>query len=227
MRNILDRLIELFKWPVALYMLISLPAFVQSLSYFQFTKLPYIALIAGFFMFFISRSMLDSSVRVNMEIIAHEMTHAFFALLTFHKVKSIRVEGDNSGGAMSFEGDGNWLIIIAPYFFSLFGLFYMVAVSIYTSFAQSNLIINGIMGYFIGYHLDTVGSQIHEKQTDLPKVSYLFCALFLPSANLLMIGSMLAFNSRGWNGVWIYSKLIAYLNSKNINFAYSWLESLF
>ena len=88
MRNILDRLIELFKWPVALYMLISLPAFVQSLSYFQFTKLPYIALIAGFFMFFISRSMMDSSVRVNMEIIAHEMTHAFFALLTFHKIKS-------------------------------------------------------------------------------------------------------------------------------------------
>lgn len=47
--------------------------------------------------------------------------------------------------------------------------------------------------------MDTVASQIHEKQTDLPKVSYLFCAMFLPGANLWIIGSMLAFNSYGWD----------------------------
>lgn len=227
MRVLIDRFIELLKWPVAVYMLFSLPAYLQSFAYFQFTSIRYVALIGGFFLFFISRSMMDSSVKVNMEIVAHEMTHAFFALLTLHKVTGIRVEGDNSGGNMAFEGEGNWLIIIAPYFFPLFGFFFMVAVSVYTHFAPMNLIINGVLGFFIGYHLDTVGSQIHEKQTDLPKVTYKFCAMFLPSANLWAVGSMLAFNSRGWQGVGLYQDLITYLNAKNWNFVVHFLSNLF
>ena len=226
MRVLVDRFIELLKWPVALYMLLSLPAYIQSLYYFKFTNLQYVALFGGFFLFFISRSMMDSSVKSNMEIVAHEMTHAFFALLTLHKVTGIRVEGDNSGGNMSFEGEGNWLIVIAPYFFPLFGFFYMIAFSVYTHFAPSNLILNGILGFFIGYHLDTVGSQIHEKQTDLPKVSYKFCAMFLPAANLWAVGSMLAFNTRGWAGVSLYLDLINYLNVRNWNYVKALLANL-
>ena len=227
MRVLVDRFIELLKWPVALYMLLSLPAYIQSLYYFKFTNLQYVALFGGFFLFFISRSMMDSSVKSNMEIVAHEMTHAFFALLTLHKVTGIRVEGDNSGGNMSFEGEGNWLIVIAPYFFPLFGFFYMIAFSVYTHFAPSNLILNGILGFFIGYHLDTVGSQIHEKQTDLPKVSYKFCAMFLPAANLWAVCSMLAFNTRGWAGVSLYLDLINYLNVRNWNYVKALLANLF
>lgn len=227
MRVLVDRFIELLKWPVALYMLLSLPAYIQSLYYFKFTNLQYVALFGGFFLFFISRSMMDSSVKSNMEIVAHEMTHAFFALLTLHKVTGIRVEGDNSGGNMSFEGEGNWLIVIAPYFFPLFGFFYMIAFSVYTHFAPSNLILNGILGFFISYHLDTVGSQIHEKQTDLPKVSYKFCAMFLPAANLWAVGSMLAFNTRGWAGVSLYLDLINYLNVRNWNYVKALLANLF
>ena len=227
MRVLVDRFIELLKWPVALYMLLSLPAYIQSLYYFKFTNLQYVALFGGFFLFFISRSMMDSSVKSNMEIVAHEMTHAFFALLTLHKVTGIRVEGDNSGGNMSFEGEGNWLIVIAPYFFPLFGFFYMIAFSVYTHIAPSNLILNGILGFFIGYHLDTVGSQIHEKQTDLPKVSYKFCAMFLPAANLWAVGSMLAFNTRGWAGVSLYLDLINYLNVRNWNYVKALLANLF
>lgn len=128
---------------------------------------------------------------------------------------------------MSFEGEGNWLIVIAPYFFPLFGFFYMIAFSVYTHFAPSNLILNGVLGFFIGYHLDTVGSQIHEKQTDLPKVSYKFCAMFLPSANLWAVGSILAFNTRGWAGVSLYLDLINYLNVRNWNYVKALLANLF
>lgn len=227
MHRLMDNFIELLKWPVAVYMLLSLPAYVQSLAYFNFASLQYLVLGGGFFLFFIARSMMDSSVRVNMEIIAHEMTHAFFAFITFHKVKGIRIEGDNSGGEMAFEGEGNWLIIIAPYFFPLFGLVYLIIFSVYTTFAPTNLFLNGILGYFVGYHLDTVGSQIHEKQTDLPKVSYKFCAMFLPSANLWTVGCMLAFNSKGWSGIWTYQKLIAYLNGKNLDFVFNFINQMF
>lgn len=227
MRTVIDRFIELFKWPMAIYMLLSLPAYIQSLYYFQFARLPYLILLAGFFLFFISRSMMDASVKTNMEIAAHEMTHAFFALLTLHKVNGIRVNPDESGGNMSFEGEGNWLIVIAPYFFPLFGFAVMIAISIYTLYAPTNWIMFGVLGFFIGYHLDTVGSQIHEKQTDLPKVSYKFCAMFLPSANLWAIGSMLAFNTQSWAGVSKYQDLISYLNGRNLDYVLSFFSKLF
>lgn len=217
MQVFFDRFINLLKWPVAVYMLISIPAYIRSLYYFNFVSLKFIALGAGFILFFIARQMADASVRTSMQIVAHELTHAFFAFFTFHKVKHIRVEADDSGGSMGFEGEGNWLIVIAPYFFPLFGFFFMIFVSFYTYFAPMNLILNGILGYFLGYHMDTVASQIHEKQTDLPKVSYRFCWMFLPGANFWVIGSMLAFNSKGWDGVYLYQRLINVLNADNLD----------
>lgn len=223
MQKMIDKFINLIKWPVALWLLFSLPAYIKSLDYFRFSEFKYLALFGGFFLFFIARSFMDSSAKVSMEVLAHEMTHAFFAILTFHKVKGLRINPDDTGGNMSFEGEGNWLIIIAPYFFPLFGLLTMIGISIYTLFAPMNLILHGLIGFVIGYHLDTVGSQIHEKQTDLPKVGYFFCAVFLLPANLWMIGSMLAFNSKGWQGIIAYQRLINYLNGQNFNHILSFL----
>lgn len=220
-RNILDKLINLFKWPVAIWLFFSLPAYLKSLDFFRFADWKYLALFAGFFIFFIARSFMDSSAKIGMEVLAHELTHALFAIITLHKVKGISINPDDTGGNMSFEGEGNWLIIIAPYFFPLFGLIAMVSISIYTMFAPMNIILNVIMGFMIGYHFDAVGSQIHEKQTDLPKVGYIFCAVFLLPANLWMIGSMLAFNSKGWQGVWTYQRLISHLNSKNLDYLFN------
>lgn len=227
MRVLIDRLIELMKWPVAVYMFLCLPAFIQSLKYFPYLKMNYVWVIAGFIFFFICRSMMDKEMKQTLEVAAHELTHGFFALLTFHKVKSIRVNPDDTGGEMSFEGPGNWLIIIAPYFFPLMAFFVMIGISIYTHYAPSNYILNGILGFFIGYHMDIIGSQIHEKQTDLTKVSYKFCVMFLPSANLWAIGSMLAFNSRSWGGIVDYMRLIDYLNDRNLNWTIKFLSDLF
>ena len=218
MQALMDKFVNLLKWPTALFFLFSLPAFIQSMDYFNFANLRYIALFGGFFLFFIARSFMDASAKTGMEILAHELTHAFFAILTFHKVKQIVLNPDDSGGNMTFEGEGNWLIIIAPYFFPLFGLIAMIAISVYTRVASPNLIFNIVMGFVLGYHLDAVGSQIHEKQTDLPKVGYYFCAAFLLPANLWMIGSMFAFNSKGWDGVWLYQRLILSLNGKNLDY---------
>lgn len=214
MSLIFDRIIDFFKWPIALYMLISLPALISSVDFFNFGNFKFLALGAGFFMYFIARTMADSSVKTSMQIIAHELTHSFFALLTMHKVDHIRLDPENTGGEMGFKGRGNWLIVIAPYFFPLFGFVYMLIMP----FFPKNLIFNGILGYFLGYHMDTVGSQIHDKQTDLPKVSYTFCWMFLPGANLWIIGSMLAFNSRGWDGIRVYFDLINRLNAENFTY---------
>ena len=214
MQKIINQVIELFKWPAALFMLVSLPALFQSLAWFKFMQLKYFAMFGGFFIYFVSKGMSDASLKANMQILAHELTHAFFALLTFHKVKSIKLAEDQSGGAMSFEGDGNWLIVVAPYFFPLFAFFLMLFIPLLGHYVPA-LLINAIIGYLLAYHLDTVASQINDKQTDFAKVSAKFCWMFLPGANLWMIGFLLAFNSKLWLGVQQYQKLVFWLMDKN------------
>ena len=103
MQVLIDRFITLLKWPLALYMLVSIPAYIRSLYYFNFVNIKFIVLGAGFILFFIARQMADASVKTSMQIVAHELTHAFFALITFHKVKHIRVEADDSGGSMGCD----------------------------------------------------------------------------------------------------------------------------
>lgn len=194
---------------------------------FQVYQFAVCGFVRRFFLFFISRSMMDSSVKSNMEIVAHEMTHAFFALLTLHKVTGIRVECEQFRRQYVVWrrrqlADCHCAVFLSVVRFLLYDCFFRLY-----SFAPSNLILNGILGFFIGYHLDTVGSQIHEKQTDLPKVSYKFCAMFLPAANLWAVGSMLAFNTRGWAGVSLYLDLINYLNVRNWNYVKALLANLF
>ncbi len=161
-------------------------------------------------------------MRVNMQVLAHELSHSIFALLTFHKVKHLHINADDTGGEMGFTGRGNFLIVIAPYFFPFFALIYMVVMS----FLPDHYMYNGLLGFFLGYHLDTVLSQIHPKQTDLPKVGYLFCFLFLPGINLFVIGSILAFNSRGWGGMADYILLINRLNFEFIHQALEYIKTI-
>ena len=56
MAKLLDKIINLFKWPIAVYMLISLPALFASIDSFNFKNFKYFALGAGFFMYFIARN---------------------------------------------------------------------------------------------------------------------------------------------------------------------------
>ena len=224
MSQIIDKILEILKWPVALFLLFSLPALVKTIDYFDFKNLKHLVMFGGILMFFVSKTMMDSSVRTSIEVLAHEVTHAFWAMLTFHKVKGIRLNPDDSGGSMSFDGKGNWLIIISPYFFPLIGIITMITITVYQFFAPMNIFIHVVFGYVIGYHIDTVCSQIHEKQTDLPKVGYYFCVVFLPAANLWTLGNMIAFNTKGWDGVWAYNKLVMYLNGKNFDILLGYLS---
>lgn len=226
MSKLIDKIIELLKWPLALYMLVSLPACLQFIRAYRFSGAD-VFLIGGFIFFFFCRTMMDSNMKQSMQVVAHELTHTVFAMLTLHKIKSIRVNPDDSGGAMSFEGKGNWLITIAPYFFPLFGVLAMLGITIYLRLAPATNFLGGILGFFIGYHLDTVASQIHDKQTDLTDVGYKFCVMFLPAANLMAVESMFVFNRWGWNGVWHYFSAIHDKTIYNLYYAYNFVLSIF
>ncbi len=226
MSKLCDKILAWIKWPVAIYMLLALPACIQFIRAYRYNGAD-ASLFAGFIFFFFCRTMMDSNMKQSMEVVAHELTHTAFALLTFHKIKSIRVNPDDSGGEMAFEGKGNWLITIAPYFFPLFGVLVMVGITIYLRVAPATNFLGGILGFFVAYHLDTVASQINDKQTDLTDVSYKFCVMFLPAANLMAIESMFMFNRWGWNGFWFYFSSIHAKTISNLHYAYNFILSIF
>ena len=124
----------------------------------------------------------------------HELTHVLFALLTFHQVTGFKVTY-SQGGHMRYEGRGNWLISISPYFFPTFSVVLLVVLSLLPS--DKLTIASAILGVSIGYHVISNIYQLHEGQTDLHKVGRLFALLFLPTANIICYAGILAFACGG------------------------------
>lgn len=216
MARFMDCLLGLLKWPVALLAILSLPALVQALQYFNLTQVKFLVFAGGAFAYLAVKVMASVRSNVSMQILAHEFTHIFFALLTFHKVVHVHLNVDESGGAMGFKGKGNWLIVIAPYFFPLFLFFLMMFSTFFANKIPDSLWVNGVFGYFFAYHVESVIVQIHGQQPDFKEVGFLFCWLFLPGANLFICSLIAAFNNGGWEYVQRYISVIYKLNMYNL-----------
>lgn len=216
MSRYMDLILGLLKWPVAILAVVSLPALIKALDYFSLSNMRVYAFAGGVFAYFALKFFASSRSNISMQILAHEFTHIFFALLTFHKVVHIHLNMDESGGAMGFKGKGNWLITISPYFFPLFIFILMLIVTFYSQKIPEGYLINGIFGYFFAYHVCSMLSQIHSEQPDFKEVGFPFVFLFLPGANIFACSLILAFNSGGWIGMQKYIYLLYKLNLQTI-----------
>lgn len=212
----LDIFIDLFKWPVALLSAISVPALIDAFNYIQVTNTKFLVFCCGSFCYLLLKILSSSSVNIAMQTLAHELTHAFFAFITFHKVEGIKINSDNTGGNMRFKGRGNWLIIIAPYFFPLFLFAIMIGITFFSDRIPNVLWVNGILGYFFAYHMESIMLQIHGDQPDFKLVGFPFCVLFLPGANLFFGTCVIAFNNGGWVNIKKYVRIVEKINSQNI-----------
>ncbi|MFI3242179.1 MAG: M50 family metallopeptidase [Alphaproteobacteria bacterium] len=219
----MDKFVDFLKWPAALFVLCFMPAVVKSFSYFDFFSLKNAAFLGGFLLFVAFSATLDKQVKSSLQTFSHELTHAFFAILTFHEVTSIKLH-DEGGGAMSFKGKGNWLILVAPYFFPLFLFAVIVVLSFYNNFDSENFLTKGYyplfvsfsLGVLTGAHFDMIGSQVHDKQTDLHKLGLPFSLLFIIPSNAMVMGFLFAFNSKGLNGLVMYFDLIVKITKSYI-----------
>ena len=214
----LDLLLSLLKWPVAILAVFSLPALIKIWDYMPLANMRFFAFLGGAFAYLTVKVMASARSNVSMQILAHELTHIFFALLTFHKVVHIHLNMDESGGAMGFKGKGNWLITIAPYFFPLFMFFMMLGITFFSNRLPEGYSVNIIFGYFFAYHVESVAIQIHGEQPDFKEVGFPFCWFFLPGANLFMGSILLSFNNGGWQYVQKYLSQLYKINENNIRF---------
>ena len=99
---------------------------------------------------------------------------------------------------MRFVGQGNWLITVAPYFFPTLSLFLIVLARFLPGSLAS--VANLVVGGSFAFHVTSTLRETHPGQTDLQEAGFVFCLLFLPTANILTFGAMLAFVYGGWSG---------------------------
>ncbi len=216
MARIIDWILKVLKWPTALFLLLSVPALLQSFNYFNFMNVKFYALAGGIAVYVLTILTAGYNNCHTMQVVSHELTHTFFAALTFHGAGRVRVNPDGSGGSMVVKGGGNWLITISPYFFPLFAFLYMLIMPGLLRISDGHWLVYGIYGYFIAYYWATVIEQVHPKQTDIIKEGYIFSAIVIVGANLYTTGIVLAFNSKLWAGVDVYLRLVNKLNIENM-----------
>jgi len=216
MSRFLDFIISLFKWPVAFLAIVVLPTLVQAFDYVSLINMRFFAFLGGALFYLALKILASARSNMSMQILAHEFTHIFFALLTFHRVVHIHLNMDESGGAMGFKGRGNWLIVVGPYFFPLFLFFMILGITFFSNKIAGGYWINGVLGYFFAYHVESIAIQIHGEQPDFKEVGFPFCWLFLPGANIFVCSIVLIFNNGGWLAVEKYLQLLYKLNVENI-----------
>ena len=218
-RNEINFFLKIVKWPVAFLMIWIVPAAWQAFQRYYVIRhqlnwhnLIYFAIGAGFFAAIRVMILLH---RGKAETLEHEITHALFAMATLHPVERIELK-ETGGGYMTFSGEGNWLIAIAPYFFPLAAftmMFFAIAVNQAIGFFPDWIYIG--LGMTVCYNLFSFAEQTHPEQTDFKVAGYLFTIFFLPGANCLTFGTIFAFSERGINGVLFFYKLLLYYSTQN------------
>ena len=118
---IFDRVINILKWPLAvLSVLILIPTIKECYRRFihvlDGVEVLIPLFIGGIAYIIISRIIVGKKKQGWFSTLEHELTHALFALITFHKINGIQTTS-NQGGVIEIQNGNNWLIIISPYFF--------------------------------------------------------------------------------------------------------------
>ena len=198
------------KWPVAIFsVLMFLPALREALTLIMQmignagSVLPFIAGIAFYALLWL---WLIRGWRVTFfSTLEHEVTHAIFAWLTFHRVIGLKSTWKD-GGHVVYRGIGNWLITSSPYFVPTICIFLIALFAWVPIFSQS--IEEAIIGAAFAYHVTSTYRETHRNQTDLQQLGFLWCFLVLPTANLVINGLVLAHAMGGTAGMSGYLRSI-------------------
>ena len=85
----------------------------------------------------------------------------------------------------------NWLVTISPYFFPTASMILLVCFWFLPFTGSMNL--NLLLGVSSAYHITSTHRETGGHQTDLQKVGFTFAVMFLPTANIVFHGIVIAF----------------------------------
>lgn len=194
----------LIKWPLALSALLFLPAVVWAFAIeitqsWQSLSNVFIGMLAYAILW---RWQIRLWKVDWLSTLEHEITHCLFAWLTGNRVTGLKVTLQE-GGHMTYIGQGNWLIDVAPYFFPTVTVLLILALPFVPQL--TGVYGQWAIGVSVAYHATSTWKETHHAQTDLQNAGFLFCWLFLPSANIASLGLTLAAARAGLKGMsdWI------------------------
>ncbi|HCH66893.1 MAG: hypothetical protein CL927_09015 [Deltaproteobacteria bacterium] len=192
MSHAIDGLLQWLKWPAALWFALSIPQlFMADLALVRNTLRADLAPFWLGLMAYLAVWWLVLRHRLwgqFLSTLLHELTHAIFAILTLHRVVALQATWSR-GGELEFTGRGNWLIMIAPYFFPLAIVFAAPFLELVQTASPVRL---AVLGVVFGFESAAMWRQVHRQQPDLHEVGYAFTAVFLPGALLWSFGTVLA-----------------------------------
>ena len=214
----IDRLINWLKWPSSIVSLVALPFVAWSLI--QLTlRIPNhpwnaVTFLGGIVAFVLLwRAFLAKNWAGRWIIrFEHELTHLLFAVATGHKI--LRFKTNEQDAQVKYRGQGNWLIMAAPYFFPTAALvLWLLSFLMPIGFLPWT---NFFLGLSVGFHVVSGIHETHAGQDDLKQLGWSFCWLFLPAANLFTLGLLISMALEGFSGVRyfitsLYHPLITYL----------------
>lgn len=126
-------------------------------------------------------------------VLAHEFTHAIFAMLAGIKVRRIKVS--STGGFVELDGS-NFIIDLAPYFFPLYSFviasLFLVFDRIY-NLEEYYLFFFFILGITIAFHWLSNVETMKIEQPDLKITGKIFGLVFILIGNLLFLNIILTF----------------------------------
>jgi hypothetical protein len=203
-----DLWVQRLQWPVAWLAVLWMPCLVwailllaQRVVLSPFSTIAYCGGIALFFFAwrFILRFRTIGPWLMRAE---HEATHLLFALITLHPIVGLS-RHERQGTYVRFLGSGNWLIQIAPYFFPTAAVILWFLALVMMLFPLGFLLpwTSVALGVATGFHVVSTIREIRRDHAELQALSWKFCWMFLPTANLLMLGLLVAFSQNGFEGL--------------------------
>ena len=203
MAVVIDRIMALLKWPVALLSVLALPSLIPLLWSVSQGLVDHLYFVVGLGLYFFLWRFFFSSRHMGswFPTLMHELTHGLFAVLTLHQIRSLNATWSEGGEITISGGPGNWLITIAPYFVPLTTLSAIVILG----YAEvDHEIRRAVLGFVIGFEMVCMRRQLHAQQPDLHKVGWVFVWMFLPGAWLWEIGMMLT--ALNGDSIWAFTQ---------------------
>ena len=209
--TLIDRTINVFKWPAAAVSLLLLPTLApiawQNISGLATLDWAWFWLgAAGYWVCW--KTLFSSRLWGSwLPTFEHELTHAVFAWLTLHRVTEFRTRYSTGGHVAYVGGVGNWLITIAPYFFPTAVFAAMLVMELFPG-VDAELYWLGF-GAVCGFQAQSTLSETRSEQPDILKTGRLFAVLFLPGANMAVYGGVASWMLGGWPRLHSFTRHVA------------------
>ncbi len=209
--TLLAFLLRILKWPVAIAAAALTPGGVMALWELlqeawaiSFWRSPF---AIGFGVTLVAWGLLSRRRTVSFWCtMEHEFTHALFAWATLVRVVEFRAtDGSRPGHSAGHVvlGGSNFLISTAPYFFPTAAA--LLTLAIWALAIEPTDFARALLGAATAFSAVSTWQETHREQQDLVQEGFAFAWLFLPGANLLCYGTLLADQLGGWRGAMAYS----------------------